>query len=70
MLEAVYLLEPTPPILEGAARLAPPTVRSLDAIHLATARSIDDEDLDLITYDDRMAEAARCNGLRVMRPGR
>lgn len=68
--EAVYLLELTPPILESAATLGPPTVRSLHAIHLATALSIDDEDLDLITYDDRLAEAARSNGLRVMQPGR
>lgn len=70
VLDAVYLLDLTTPVLEQAARLRPVPVRSLDAIHIATAISIGDADLDVITYDDRMAEAARDNGLRVAQPGR
>lgn len=46
-----------------------PTLRSMDAIHLATALEID-SDLDFITYDDRLAAAAREAGLRVVQPGR
>ena len=52
-----------------AARLTPPTVRSLDAIHLATALEVG-ADLSLVTYDERLAEAARAQGLGVVQPGR
>lgn len=69
VLEAVYLLGITQAIMERAAHLDPPTLRSLDAIHLATAASIDDPDLEVITYDDRLADAARANGLTVVQPG-
>jgi uncharacterized protein len=68
--EAVYLLDLSPAVIERAATIEPATVRSLDAIHLAAALSVDDADLDLITYDDRMADCARTNGLRVVQPGR
>lgn len=70
VLEAVYLLDITPAILEAAAKLDPPLLRSLDAIHLSTALSIDDPDLEVITYDARLAEAARSNGLTVVQPAR
>ena len=69
-LDAIYLVELTPAILELAARLDPPMLRSLDAIHLATAISIDDPDLAVLTYDQRLAEAAAVNGLRVLQPGK
>ena len=67
-LDAIYLVDITPAILELAARLDPPMLRSLDAIHLATAISIDDPDLAVLTYDQRLAEAAAVNGLRVLQP--
>ena len=70
ILESVYLLDVTPVILERASALRPAAVRSLDAIHLASAMSVDEADMELITYDDRMAEGARANGLRVSQPGR
>ena len=70
VLDAVYLLEITVAILDRAAELRPTVMRTLDAIHLATALSVNDRDLDVITYDDRMADAARENGLRVVQPGR
>ena len=69
VLEAVYLIEITPAILERAGIVDPPALRSLDAIHLATALSIDDPSLDIITYDRRFAEAASASGFRVMQPG-
>lgn len=69
VLDAIYLVELTPAILELAARLDPPLLRSLDAIHLATAISIDDPELAILTYDQRLAEAAAVNGLRVLQPG-
>lgn len=54
----------------GLARLAgainPPSLRSLDAIHVATALQ---EDVDvLIAYDQRLQHAARALGLAVEAP--
>lgn len=68
--ESVYLVEVTRPILERAADLQPPLLRSLDAIHLATAMAVGEPGLELLTYDDRLAEATRDAGLRVLQPGR
>ncbi len=63
-----FLVELTRDIRDAAVELGT-TLRTLDAIHLATALSID-PDLDFITYDDRLAAAARAEGLRVVTPGR
>jgi predicted nucleic acid-binding protein len=68
--EIVYLVDMTRPILERAAALEPALVRSLDAIHVATALSVGDPGLEVLTYDDRMAEAAQAGGLRVLQPGK
>ena len=55
-------------ILDAAGTLEPRVLRALDAIHVATAVAIGD-DLDVIvTYDDRMAEAARLLGLSTAMP--
>jgi predicted nucleic acid-binding protein len=56
-------------ILRDAAELAPTSLRTLDAIHLASARSLG-EDIDaVITYDERMIEAATSLALTVRVPG-
>jgi predicted nucleic acid-binding protein len=55
-------------ILDSAGTLEPPHVRSLDAIHLATAQAVGDDLGQLITYDDRMSDAARQLGLRAVSP--
>lgn len=70
ILEAIYLIDVTPAILDDAAAADPPVLRSLDAIHLATALSIGDAQMEVITYDARFAEAARASGLVVVQPGR
>jgi predicted nucleic acid-binding protein len=70
VLDAVYLLDITPAILDDAATANPPLLRALDAVHLATALSIGDAQLEVITYDTRLADAARANGLSVVQPGR
>ena len=69
VLEAVYLLEITPAILERAAAAKPLMLRTLDAIHVATALSVGDPALEVIAYDARLAEAARLGGLKVVQPG-
>lgn len=55
-------------VVSVARRIEPLVLRSLDAIHLATAVLID-ADL-VVTYDDRLADACRRNALVVAAPGR
>jgi uncharacterized protein len=56
-------------VLESASRLPDPAVRSLDAIHLATALQLR-QDLDaMVTYDERLASAADRQQLPVVVPG-
>ncbi len=55
-------------LLHAAARLEPSSLRSLDAIHLATALSIRDRVGVVFCYDARLADAAECAGLVVARP--
>jgi predicted nucleic acid-binding protein len=69
LLDALYLLEITPAIVDDAGAIDQPFLRSLDAIHLATALSVNDPDLALITYDTRLAQAAAVSGLIVVQPG-
>jgi predicted nucleic acid-binding protein len=46
--------------------LLPAELRSLDAIHLATAQELGDDLKVLVTYDERMAAAARQLGYRIV----
>jgi uncharacterized protein len=55
-------------VLNAAGTLEPAQMRSLVAIHLASAQLLGDDLGRLITYDDRMAEAAIQVGLRVAAP--
>lgn len=57
-------------LLRLATHVGPPRLRSLDAIHLAAALSIGDYPEAFITYDDRLAAAARKLKLHVVQPGR
>lgn len=57
-------------VLARAGRMDPPGLRTLDTIHLVSALSLEDPDLEFITYDNRLAEAARAHGLRLLQPGR
>ena len=70
VLDAIYLLDVTPAILDDAAEADPAFLRSLDAIHLVTALSVGDAALEVITYDARLADAAIAHGLTVVQPGR
>ncbi len=56
-------------VLDAATALQPIGLRSLDAIHLATALSVRKEIGAFIAYDERLAEAARQHGLPVVQPG-
>ncbi|MGH9222005.1 MAG: type II toxin-antitoxin system VapC family toxin [Vicinamibacterales bacterium] len=69
-LRGFYLLQLDEDVRREAVRLGSPLLRSIDAIHIATALAIADNQLDFVTYDDRQAAAARDCGLRVVQPGR
>lgn len=64
-----FLIELSRDIRDRSVAVTPGTLRSMDAIHLATALDIHGE-FDFVTYDDRLAAAARAAGLRVVQPGR
>jgi predicted nucleic acid-binding protein len=55
-------------LLERAAEIEPSTVRSLDAIHLATALGLGGDLAAVVTYDARMSTAAQALGLPVIAP--
>ena len=55
-------------ILDAAGILEPRVVRTLDAIHLATALAVGDDMDVVVTYDERMVEAARLVGLMTASP--
>jgi predicted nucleic acid-binding protein len=67
LLRACALVEVTPAVIDVAASLASPTVRTLDAIHVASALRIEAE--ELLAYDRRLAAAAAAHGLAVVSPG-
>lgn len=56
------------PLLLGAGALAEPALRTLDAIHVASAVELGPVDA-FVTYDERQAAAARLAGLRTTSPG-
>lgn len=60
----------TPAVVAAARTLDPPTVRTLDAIHVASALVLGGSVESVVTYDTRVAQAARAAGLRVIAPGR
>jgi len=55
-------------ILDAAGVLEPAILRTLDAIHLATALAVGDDLGAIVTYDKRMAAAAGSLGLRTVSP--
>jgi predicted nucleic acid-binding protein len=57
------------PLAAAAGRLAPPGLRTLDAIHLATALELILELEAFVTYDQRLAEAAAAAGIPTVAPG-
>ena len=68
MLDAIALRPLDRALLAGAGALAEPSLRALDAIHVASA--VDLEPIEaFVTYDERQAAAARLAGLRTMSPG-
>ena len=56
-------------VQRAAGALAPAELRSLDAIHVATAQQFGSELHRIVTYDHRMTGAAEALGWRLEQPG-
>jgi predicted nucleic acid-binding protein len=67
LLESCMLIHVGEAVLRVAIELASSAVRTLDAIHLASALRIEAD--ELLAYDHRLAAAAAANGLPVVSPG-
>jgi len=55
-------------VLNAAGALLPADLRSLDAIHLATAQQLGRDLGQVVTYDERMIDAARQLGIKTASP--
>jgi uncharacterized protein len=68
LLGSVRLVEIERAIRRAAGDLEDPGLRSLDALHLATALSLGERCGAFFAYDDRLIAAARAHGLTVTVP--
>ncbi len=68
-LRAVSLLPLDEAVLARAKTLQPAHLRTLDALHLASALSLGTDLAVLVSYDDRLSDAARASGVSVLTPG-
>jgi predicted nucleic acid-binding protein len=69
VLGAMHLLAVGEAVLGRAAEISPPSVRSLDAVHLASAEALGSSLSALVVYDRRLVDAAEGLGLPVVSPG-
>lgn len=69
LLADIGLVAVSPMATMAAGWVRPFSLRSLDALHVATARRLERDLEALVTYDIRMIEAARGAGLPVASPG-
>lgn len=67
-LHGVALLPLDDEVMDAATKLGPAPLRSLDALHLATALTIRDDVGAFVVYDERLAAAATSHGLPVVAP--
>ncbi len=67
-LRRVELLRINDRVLTDAGALEPAELRSLDAIHLASARQLGPSVRQIVTYDERLADAAKAAGFTVASP--
>jgi hypothetical protein len=68
LVDAIALRPIDRALLVGAGALSEPALRTLDAIHVASAIDLSPIEA-FVTYDERQAAAARLAGLRTMAPG-
>jgi uncharacterized protein len=68
VVDRIALIPMDDAIVIRAARLEPASLRTLDAIHLATAWTLGTDLAGLVTYDGKLAEAAVNVGFDVLAP--
>lgn len=68
LLSRMTLITAAPRVFDDAGRLDPIEVRTLDAIHIASALQLGDDLESVVTYDTRMADVVRRLGLPVTAP--
>lgn len=68
LVRTLELVSVTEEILDAASAVEPGSLGSLGAIHLASALSLGDALGPVVTYDRRLAGAARGAGLAVLSP--
>lgn len=68
VLARISLIRIDDPVLSIASRLEPPELRTLDAIHLATALSVVEDLGGFVTYDGRMSGALSEAGMEALAP--
>ncbi|HEY7441391.1 MAG TPA: type II toxin-antitoxin system VapC family toxin [Vicinamibacterales bacterium] len=68
VLQRLDLVRVNERILNAAGVLPLPELRSLDAIHLATAHQLGEELRAVVTYDNRMVTAAKELGYKIVQP--
>lgn len=69
VLARIDLIRVSDRLLDSAAQLQHAELRSLDAIHLATAQQLGTSLAQVVTYDGRMFAAAQVMGMQVVAPG-
>jgi predicted nucleic acid-binding protein len=68
LLGEVTQVDLSPAVLESASRMPDPHLRTLDAIHLATALLVREELDVLLSYDQRLLDAAAEHGIPTAAP--
>jgi predicted nucleic acid-binding protein len=68
LVQALSLLRVTSAVCDSAGRLSGMSLRSLDALHLASALSLGDVLEGLVTYDRRMISAGEKLGVPTISP--
>jgi len=68
VLRRIQLVRLNDRVLNDAGRMRPNGLRSLDAIHLASALRLGAAVKVIVTYDERMADAAKASGWSVASP--
>jgi uncharacterized protein len=68
LLRAINLIRVDDGIIAAAAAVKPSGLRSLDALHLATAQIFGHHLAGMVVYDRRLAAAARDHGIVVWAP--
>ena len=64
-----WTCSPSRETFDDAGIVEPPSLRTLDAIHLVAAQSLIPDLRGIVTYDRRLADAATQHGIEVVSPG-